>query len=137
MKNLLLFALLFVSASVFSQVGIQTNSGSSNLSGSDGSSTDAIFTCCMRVYLKVPPSMPGGRATMKLIKEKPFGGAHEGIDLSNDFLDPSGNVVSDDAGAISKSDVGDLIIDGAKLRKGMKYRLRLRAGQATETYDIQ
>lgn len=132
MKNLLLFAALFLSASVFGQVGIQTNSGNSNV----GSSGDA-FTCCMRVYLKTPPARPGDRASMRLIKEKPFDGAHEGIDLSNDFLDPAGNVIADDQGAISKSDVGDLIIDASKLRKGMQYRLRLRAGTATETYVIQ
>lgn len=133
MKHLFLFAALFLSASVFGQVGIQTNSGSQNNLGSSG---DA-FTCCMRVYLKTPPAMPGGRAGMKLIKEKPFNGAHEGIDLTNDFLDPAGVVIPDDEGAISKSDVGDLIIDGSKLRKGMQYRLRLRAGAATETYVIQ
>lgn len=72
----------------------------------------------------------------KTLSSNPFKGKNRGIDLTFDILDPNGAVVPGLSEAITLNGSGDVVVDGAKLPKGKKYRLRAKAGNASETYTL-
>jgi hypothetical protein len=133
MKKISLFIALLISTAAVAQV---TKGSDQSPTGSGTANSAQSVKCCPKVYASTPATKPGGKATMRLLASKPFKGKQQGVDLSFDVLDAKGKVVEGVSDAITTNASGDVVVDRAKLPAG-KYRLRARAGKASETYTIQ
>jgi hypothetical protein len=120
------FAMLFTTT-VSAQVAAGDNGG--------GNKPSNVVSCCPKFSVTTPAATKGGKATTRLLVGNPFKGKNRGIDLTYDIMDSKGGAVAGWEGSISKNAAGDMTIDLGKLPKG-KYRLRLKAGTATETYNF-
>lgn len=133
MKKISLFIALLISTAAVAQV---TQGSDQVRTGSGPANAVQSVKCCPKIYASTPATKPGGKATMRLLSSKPFKGRQQGVDLSFDVLDAKGKVVEGVSEAVTTNDSGDVVVDRAKLPVG-KYRLRARAGKASETYVIQ
>jgi len=132
MKQLIVFLFVSFAATAF----CQTSQGTAQAPGSQSQSQSAQSArkCCSKVYFSTLGA--NGKATTRLVSGNLFKGKERGIDLSLDFLDPKGTPVSGLDAAITNNQAGDIVIDGSKLPKGQKLRLRAKAGKSSETFTL-
>lgn len=143
MKQIYVFVICLLSIPVFSQ-DTRSQSSQTKITGNDAAQSGGgvtsngkqSYVCCSRIFLSTPAMTQGGRATTKTLSTNPFKGKNKGIDLTFDFIDPQGAVVPGLDAAITKNPSGDVVVDGSKLPKGKKLRLRAKAGSAVESYII-
>lgn len=141
MKQSILFVLVLMCTAVFGQVGKQGRVDDTPKPKTpptvttDQSTNPVIRKCCTRIYYSAPATVTG-KATTRLVSGNMFKGQNRGVDLTFDFLDPKGAVINGLDAAIGSNGSGDVVIDGSKLPKGQKVRLRARAGKASETYTL-
>lgn len=111
-----------------------SNVGGNNQAGNNagGSKAGGAITY-PKVYVSTP-SPTGGKATRRLLAGNLFKGKDQGVDLTLDIVDPSGNVIKDDASSITKGADGDWVIDASKV-KSKAHRLRVK-GNTTEFYPF-
>ncbi|MBK6543914.1 MAG: hypothetical protein WAS55_02690 [Saprospiraceae bacterium] len=135
MKNcILFFSALFVML-LTSSVSAQAVGTDAGKQGSATGSPTERPKCCAKVYVELPAAMKGGKPTSKLLSANPFKGKNAGLDLSMDVLDPAGKPITG-GWEMRRNPAGDMIINAENLPKGRKYRLRVKAGTATEYYNF-
>ncbi len=130
MKKLLLCSMAFFAMTFTSHLMAQVNT-----TDSPTRTSSSGLKCCAAIYVNYPAHM-GQDASTKTLTRNPFGGRHEGIDLSYDVLDPNGGLVPNGSSSLSVNSNGELIIDAGKLPAGKQYRLRLKAGNDVEYYNF-
>ncbi len=106
-----------------------------NTTGSKTRTSISDLKCCAAIYVSYPAQM-GQDASTKTLTTRPFGGRHQGIDLSYDVLDPNGGLVPNGSSSFSINSNGELTIDAGKLPAGKQYRLRLKAGNDVEYHNF-
>ncbi len=133
MKKTILFASAFFAMLLTTNLSAQVTSGGdgSTTSGDQRDPNDAM-KCCPSIYVETPSVKKGGKASRRLLSGNPFKGKNRGIDLSYDIVDAGGSPVANGESAVTKDAAGNLVIDRSKLSKAGKFRLRLKAGTATE-----
>lgn len=112
----------------------KTTTPTDNSSGNSGAGS--IAKCCPRIYFSAPAVKPGTKPTTRLVSGNLFKGKNRGQDLSFEFLNAKGALVSGLDDAIQKNNAGDVVIDGSKLPTGQKMRLRVKSGKAVESYAL-
>lgn len=129
MKQLIVFFSMMFASSVFGQ----TSQGTASSPGSQ-TQVQTPRKCCNKVYFAT--TGVNGKTTTRLVSGNLFKGKERGIDLTFDFLDPKGAVVTGLEAAITNNQAGDVVIDGSKFAKGQKLRLRAKAGKSSETFTL-
>lgn len=136
MKNCILsIAALIMMLVATSLSGQGSIGGSGNPGTSTGNPTPSDrMVCCKKIYVETP-SLTGGVAKTRLLSGNPFKGKNAGLDLTFDVVDAKGNPVSN-GWSVGPNAAGDYLVKPGTFTKGMKYRLRLRAGKNTEFYAL-
>ncbi len=138
MKKTILFASAFfamlLTTSVSAQVTPSTGGGVGQQDDKSGP-TDNL-KCCPSIYVESPAAKPGGKPSRRLLAGNLFKGKNRGIDLTYDVLDAGGSPAANGNSAVTKDASGNLVIDRSKLSKTGKFRIRVKAGGATEFYNF-
>jgi hypothetical protein len=137
MKKTILFASAFFAMLLTTSVSAQVTPSTEGAAQQDEKNKPADnMKCCPSIYVETPAAKPGGKSSRRLLAGNLFKGKNRGIDLTFDVLDASGSPVANGNSSVAKDASGNLVIDYSKLKKGGKYRIRVKAGGATEFYNF-
>lgn len=137
MKKTILFAsalfAMLLTTSVSAQVSPSTEGAAQQ---DDKNKPSDNLKCCPSIYVETPAAKPGGKPTRRLLAGNLFKGKNRGIDLTYDVLDAGGSPAANGNSAVTKDASGNLVIDRSKFSKTGKFRIRVKAGGATEFYNF-
>ena len=108
-----------------------------NVKAATGTSVE-VNKCCSRIFVQCDQNSKAGASNNRLLSAKPFNGKNTGIDLGFEVTDLKGKQITS-GWSIKRNAGGDLILNSCNLPLGCcskKYRLKVKAGTAAESYTF-